>query len=172
MKDENVLNYLLNATSDELREKVRAVLEPIWSEFVEIPASKTGKYHPDVSNLRPYGLVNHTLRVIWFCERFAEEEKLDNTSRAEIAAAAILHDIGKIYYHKPGGCGDHGIDGSEMARKAGLNMNICEMIRNHMAHWEGKPLNNVYQRILAYADYLASRKEIAIAIKYFIPDGE
>jgi len=153
-------------TDSILKIKVENVLNSVWDSFPFIPASSTGKYHPKECNLVPYGLVNHTLRVLWLCKLLCEGENISGFEADKIMSAAIIHDIGKCWKHSPrfkeGVFVDHGEKGAEIAKYYELPDDVVNMVRVHMSMFEGKKLETVSERILAQADFLASRKEIRI----------
>jgi putative nucleotidyltransferase with HDIG domain len=162
VKPEVVREHLLGHIIDEdLRGKAAKVLDDVWDVFHKIPASKTGKYHPVECNRAPYGLVNHTLRVVLLCEALCREEDLDEQATDAVVTAAVIHDVGKVNFHiYPDRSCDHGEVGALMALNAGLPKDIADMVARHMGHWEGKRLVTVQDRILAWADYIASRSYI------------
>jgi len=167
IQEQEILNYLLSwidrGKPTSLQSMVEAVLQEVWHTFHKISASKTGRYHPKESNYRPYGLINHTIRVLWLAKELCREEGLNADDTDEVLAAAILHDIGKIHYYNSGwGHIDHGKLGAQKLEEHNLPKTVVQMVECHMAHWEGKELTTIQDRILAYADYLASRKEVRI----------
>lgn len=169
LSKEEVMERLLKEIihDDGLREKTRIFLSPIWSELCDIPASKTGKYHHPSENVVPYGLINHVIRGLYFMEQLCKEEGIADMD--EMTCSMILHDVGKRLYHKPRYINiDHSIEGSKEVREAGFSLEICLMVKNHMHHWDGHIPTNIKERIIAYADYLASRRELEIAgLDYF-----
>jgi len=165
LEPERVKGYLTSFVKDaDLKRKVTEVLESVWDVFHKIPSSVTKKYHPPENNISPYGLVNHTIKTAWLAEAMCYVEGVDDETRDHILAAAVLHDIGKIFYHLPHEEAkvDHGIKGAEIAYNYGLSGDIVDMIRNHMARFEDKKLGSPGTRILAYADFMASRDYITI----------
>ncbi len=165
LEPDKVKSYLLSfVKGDELKKQVSEVLESVWDVFHKIPASSTGKYHPHENNITPYGLVNHTLKTAWLAEAMCYVEGVNDEERDRILAAAVLHDIGKIFFHLPheGEDVDHGVKGAEIAYHYGLSGDIVDMIRNHMGRFEDKKLGSPGTRILAYADFMASRNYISI----------
>lgn len=153
---------LSHIVDPELREKAGKALDAVWDMFYKIPASKTGKYHPVECNRTPYGLVNHTFRVVLLCEALCREENLDDAETDLVVTAAVIHDVGKVNYHiYPDNKNiDHGAVGFILAMNMGLPKEVADMVDRHMSHWEGKKLVTVKDRILAWADYLAARSYI------------
>jgi len=103
-----------------------------------------------------------------FClaKLLCEYENLTEYETSKIIAAAVIHDIGKCWLHPPlakdGVYIDHGDKGAEIAAKYFLPDDVVNMVRVHMSMYEGKKINTVSERVLAQADFLASRKEIKI----------
>jgi putative nucleotidyltransferase with HDIG domain len=164
---EEVKQILLSwITDDILKTKVNNVLNSVWEEFHKIPASRTGKYHPKECNVVPYGLVNHTLRVLWLCKLLCEGENITGFGADKIMAAAIVHDVGKVWFHPPrvkeGEFVDHGIKSAEVAEHYELPSDVVNMVKVHMSVWEGKNVVTISERILFHADLMASRKEIKV----------
>lgn len=92
---DNELNYIM---SDTIREDTRKVLAGVPEYFWHIPASSTGKYHPDYA-LGEGGLVRHTKAAVLIahemlgCAMF--RKRFDDYMRDYIIAALILHDTYK-----------------------------------------------------------------------------
>lgn len=65
--------------------------------FWHLPASKTGKYHPEQS-LGEAGLVRHVLATIYFAKELYTCYNCTKHEKDIILSACILHDIGKAMY--------------------------------------------------------------------------
>jgi len=158
--------------NDNLKDKIMALYEKHWGIFSQIPASKTGKYHPAVANEVPYGLINHTLRVVWLVRELYKEEHCHQTEYnlqyEELVAAAFIHDIGKVAYHDPSYKQkvDHSSIAEAWAYEVGFSLRVRGMVLTHMHAWDGHDYHKLPEddqtcaRILAYADYLAAQKDI------------
>lgn len=178
----DVLKYLVKrafeSVPDVKMEKIAYnLLKPHWETFSQLPASRTGKYHPRASNVIPYGLVNHTIRVIHFAEHMCDEECIQGIDRMEIMMACLFHDIGKV----TGQLNGHADWGADYLDKEGLKEEVTDMVRYHMSHWqdfdkwdeavEGGKWTLGCQ-IVAHADYLASMKHIILTNeRFFLPRG-
>jgi putative nucleotidyltransferase with HDIG domain len=131
-----------------------------------MPPSISRKYHTKERTIK-----EHIERCLYFATMLCDEFKPSN--RLEIFEAVVLHDIGKVvtikkgkhegrYYPVTGythlkGVKDHGTEGAKLLREYGLPSSICEMVENHMSHWEKKKPTGLDQWIVAASDYLASQ---------------
>ena len=172
--EKQTLQLLLDSVMKDCNLKVMilALYEKHWGIFSRIPASKTGKYHPAVCNLVPYGLINHTLRVVWLVRELYKEEycfKADYGLKYEqLVAAAFIHDIGKISYHDSDRTSkvDHSITGVQYAEEIGFGGTITDMVLTHMHGWDDHDYHQLSvadqtcARVLAYADYLSAQRDI------------
>ncbi len=148
---------------EKLKQKTRDILlQDQHDMFFKIPASKRGSFHPEISNKIPFGLINHTLRVMYILDQMCIEENIRDIERDECMVAAIFHDIGKIQYWDPSvACNDCGTNSVKML-KGQFNDDIMNMIFHHMHHWEDKSPESIREILLAHADFIASRKEFEI----------
>ena len=169
---ENNNDSIIKYESEEL-------MSELWDDFKNIITSITGKYHPKICNIRPYGLVNHTIRVIHFAEEQCISYNLSQNKREKIMMACLFHDIGKIpYQHGISSFINHGKWGYDWLKERNVDKDVCVMVRDHMAHWEdvntwsnAKHISKDWSKltpILAYSDYLASRKNIILSHEKFM----
>lgn len=156
-----------------LKQFVIEVLNKVPVEFHYVPASSTGKHHPEQSN-GTGGLVRHILATLYFAiELFCAYGPLQDTQDV-ILASLILHDIGKVM-DEP-----HDIVAATNLRwlnKAGnpLISETIECVRWHMGRWstgstdcqehergsKNFPFDfTLTQQIVHLADYMASRKRV------------
>lgn len=140
-------------------------LREAWDLLVEFPTSKTGRYHPEISNVTPYGLVNHVIRVVHFAEHMCEEENVHGEEREIVMVAILFHDIGKCY----GKYKTHVYNGCTMLQEREFDSRIVNCVATHMSHWDRDGTLSqaieegrwgTLERIVAHSDYLASRREI------------
>lgn len=128
------------------------------------PSSSSGKYHPNDERGK-YGLVLHTCRVTKITSELCTAAEIAGSSRNDLIVAAILHDSFK--YGVQGGYHtqkDHCIIPGEQLR---INDRINELVRTHDGHWvlpEEWATADEHQRILHYADYIASRSFVHVRI--------
>jgi hypothetical protein len=150
--------------------------------FFEIPASSTGKYHPNYAQ-GEHGLVRHTKAAVRIAVEFFNDESICKFSEEDqdlIIMALVLHDGLKSgnpqeKYTRV----DHPLLISKliMEQKEKLSLNIdsirkvCSMIESHMGPWNidyktkeevlPKP-KTALERFVHMCDYLASKKILEI----------
>lgn len=167
------LSYILDPN---LKDFAKAIIEGADDYFFEVPASSSGKYHPDFARGRG-GLVRHTKAVAYFTNELIRPNiEFDEITRYDgdcLIVAAIAHDI------KKQGDGVEGHTVKEHPKLAseyikhvwadkefqdvidkGTLHYICSVIESHMGPWQEPQPKTLEQRIVFYADYIASRKEI------------
>lgn len=192
---------------------VRWVIEEkLDPAFFTVPASSTGKYHPDFAN-GDGGLVRHTVAVVEIADTLGELHEFTARQRSIVVIAALLHDACKYaarvgverwgaYSTKPHGeiaflelsenwlpeyrsIMDSGAAGiSPITDEDAESLAIAfEGVRDHMVQWAavtgaGKPVDRSpvdrplprfskargAVRVVAIADYLASRREFSIEL--------
>lgn len=189
-----IFNDILNTFENEdIKEFAIKVIDGFDPYIYHVPASSTGKYHPQYS-LGDGGLIRHTIAVVRFLNHMFGVESVANQfssrERDLLRVAAIAHDskksgdqedYEKVKYTKF----DHPIRAAAVIRKLdGLPKEeiefIAHTIESHMGQWNSdkrypdvtlpKPQDK-YQIILHLADYLASRKDIELKFEN-IPVGE
>jgi putative nucleotidyltransferase with HDIG domain len=169
------IEYLIERTfrstkiTEENKQFAKDLMTELWNKFRILPTSKTGKYHPNICNIYPYGLVNHTIRVVHFIEQQCDALNIPVSTREKILFAALFHDIGKTHpFDNKQEFAKHAKWGYDWLKERKVDEEICVMVRDHMAHWDNVDnWNNAkivtkdwneYTPIVAYSDYLASRK--------------
>lgn len=166
------LSYI---SDNKLKEFAKILLTNADEYFFEVPASSSGKYHPDFARGEG-GLVRHTKAVVYFTNEFTRPSiELGKINRYEadlLIIAALAHDIKK----QGDGVGKHTVSEhpqiaadyvDDMWNKYGQDLltdgsmdYICDVIESHMGPWS-KPVPKTHQQLLVFfADYTASRKEI------------
>ena len=158
--------------------------------FWHIPASSTGKYHPDYAATEG-GLVKHVKMAVKFAEDLLVLEQhaqlIENGHKDMIYAALILHDICKKGRSDDGDEHtrfDHPILATQLLTNVALNMygdfdhipefveKIQQMIASHMGQWHTNKYNpdvtlskprTFAQEFVHLCDYLASRKYTTMA---------
>lgn len=166
------LSYIVDS---KLKEFSKILLEYADEYFFEVPASSSGKYHPDFARGEG-GLVRHTKAVMYFTNEFTrpsiELKKIDRYTADLLVVASLAHDIKK----QGDGSGKHTVSehpkyaadyveemwekyGEDLLSEDSMNF-ICEVVESHMGPWS-KPVPKTHEQLLVfYADYTASRKEI------------
>lgn len=180
MKKIELLKREINYVKDEERRKdLKILIKLLPDYFFEIPASSTGKYHPEFA-LGEGGLLRHTKVAV----RMAYELLNNNTVGAKftdkdkdlIIMALVLHDgVKSGMEHSKYTKFDHPLLVSKliMENKDKLSLEIddvrklCSMIESHMGEWTydsyqkkevlPKP-RTAEQRFVHMCDFLASRK--------------
>ena len=179
----NKINYFKKEISyikDASRRKdIRILIGLLPEYFFEIPASSTGKYHPDFA-AGDGGLLRHTKVAVRIAHELLENNtvgwKFSDEDKDLIIMALILHKkiksgLEKEKYTKF----DHPLLVSKyiMENKDKVSMKVddlrkmCSLIESHMGEWNydkfskkevlPKP-RTAEQRFVHMCDYLASRK--------------
>lgn len=152
--------------------------------FYNVPASSTGKYHPQYA-LGPGGLLRHTVAAVRIAKdlsinlepyRSYPREKKDC-----ILSALILHDTRKHGYPTKSRYSNasHGQDLAQAIRKEKPEKNfpyfIADLVSTHMGRWNTSYNSNKAvapkpeteaQHFVHLADYLASRKYLPFDFKH------
>lgn len=150
--------------------------------FFEIPASSTGKYHPQYA-LGPGGLIRHTKAAVIISQDLLRLDMFASLRimNDEIVAALILHDCCKN--GRSGGVyttTDHPLQASKFLQETADKMcisdfpfvkTIRDLIETHMGQWTSdfktgvevlqKPSTHA-QKFVHICDYLASRKTLTV----------
>jgi hypothetical protein len=177
-----IFNKELSYIKDNnIKDSLITILDLLPSYFYEVPASSTGKYHPEFT-LGNGGLVRHTKVAVRIAIELFNDGALNNFTNKEkdlIIFALMIHDGLKCGLQKSDyTCFDHPILISNFIRenKNKLSLSdedinfICECVETHMGPWtkdyQGNevltPPHNKYQRFVHMCDYLASRKFLNI----------
>jgi len=172
-------NYIKDSKK---REDIKYLVSGLPDYFFEIPASSTGKYHPEFVSTE-HGLVKHTKVAVRIAYELLNNPGLNNFTDNEkdiIIMAIILHDgfkSGKIKekYTRF----DHPLIAASYVRenKDMLSLNddevelLANVISSHMGRWNRdfndnevlpKPKDK-YQRFVHMCDYLSSKKFINVS---------
>lgn len=173
------LNYIKNNKYVECAKKA---IELLPDYFFTIPASSTGKYHPNFAQ-GDGGLVRHTKVAVRMCYELANNNSIGYSFTSDekdlMLIALILHDgiksgIPKEKYTRF----DHPILAANLVRENqekigftdGETKFVASVIESHMGEWnkdyngnEILPLpKNKYQRFVHMCDFLASKKFIEV----------
>ncbi len=161
--------------SDEIRGITAKLIERLPDYYFVIPASSTGKYHPDYAQGKG-GLVRHTKAAVGIATELFRLESYEDIQKDKdfIIAALILHDGLK--------CGENNSEGTKaehpllMANFIKQNTEnneiankIADLVISHMGQWNTqhdsteeivpKPTTKA-QKFVHLCDYLASRKRL------------
>lgn len=188
MKSECLSKELSLIEDVKLREFITTFIEecvPVY--FYTVPASSTGKHHPQYA-LGPGGLVRHTKACVKIAEdllSLEQNETLNECYHDEIIAALIVHDTFKQGLSASGGHTrfEHPIYSAGalqlFADKFYPNLsdrvaNISAMVMSHMGQWNRsersvvqlpKPTTEM-EKFVHLCDYLASRKYLTVEVSY------
>ena len=172
-------NYIKDSKK---REDIKYLVSGLPDYFFEIPASSTGKYHPEFASTE-HGLVKHTKVAVRIAYELLNNPGLNNFTDSEkdiIIMAIILHDgfkSGKIKekYTRF----DHPILAASYVRESKYKLSLSDdevellarVISSHMGIWNKdfndneilpKPCDK-YERFVHMCDYLSSKKFINVS---------
>lgn len=167
-----------------LRDIAKRMVKDIPEYFWTIPASSSGKYHPEC-DLGTGGLVRHSIMVCRVAIDLIRSEVFikDNQVNRDIARIATLfHDCIKSGHIKEDGTYsehtvfEHPNLASEFVQEyldaGGVDdikkMMICDAIKTHMGKWCTSKYSSIildipktdFEKLIHIADYMASRKYI------------
>lgn len=154
-----------------LREKVQKVVDSFPEYFWEVPASATGKYHPEYA-LGKGGLARHTRAAVWFATQLFGIVGFSQEEMDRIIAALIIHDGWK---HGETGAG-HTVDNhAALAASRIDDPDVARLVASHMGRWNidrrtgeevaPKPVMQD-EKFVHMCDYLASRRGLSIDFDY------
>lgn len=176
----NELNYIKD---DNLNAFARELIANAEDYFFTVPASSSGKYHPQFS-LGVGGLVRHTRCVAYFAMGAGESYNFDQHTTDLLVIAALAHDIKKQGHISNGHTvREHPLYGADYVIEMQSKFpnfitkedaeKIAGAVRSHMGKWEGTrewvkdttkelfPMpKDGFEQALQMADYVASRKYI------------
>ncbi|MGN1341608.1 MAG: HD domain-containing protein [Bacilli bacterium] len=178
MEKKDYFNKEYNYIKDsKKREDLKYLVNNLPDYFFEIPASSTGKYHPEFASTT-HGLVKHTKLAVRIAYELLDNPGLNNFNDNEkdiIIMALILHDgfkSGKVQekYTRF----DHPLLVCDFIREHSSNLSLTSdeidlltnVISSHMGIWnkdyngnEVLPIpKDKYQRFVHMCDYLSSKK--------------
>ncbi len=151
---------------ERIQEWVRDCLQRAPDYFWEVPASSSGKYHPEFSQGRG-GLVRHTRAAVFIALQLFDLESFSQVEEDIAIASLILHDTCK---HGLEGA-DHTVDGhGKIAAElycsgvpvGSVRYRIGECLAAHMGRWGTPRPKNELEWFVHLCDYLASRKWVSI----------
>lgn len=184
-KSKTFENEVALVEDERLRAFINECLEAAPDYFYTMPASTTGKYHPQYS-LGEGGLVRHTKAAVKIANDLLSIEMYSKLAehKDEIIAALILHDsVKKGMDGESYTTTDHPLQASKLihnvADKKGVYdpqkiQFICSLIETHMGQWTRdfktgvevleKP-KTAEQKFVHQCDYLASRKYLTVDLE-------
>lgn len=164
--------------SEKIKNACQKMIELLPDYFFEVPASSTGKYHPEYA-LGEGGLLRHTKAAVRIAYELLNDpcigDKYTQDEKDLMIMALILHDGLKsglnhekyTRFDHPILISDYIMDNEE---ELGLEVEeiefLCDAVKTHMGSWTTdyngvevleKPKTK-YQNFVHMCDYLASRK--------------
>lgn len=195
-KKKEILKEYFNSIQDEnVKKFMEQCIETIPEYWFSVPASSTGKYHPNFA-LGSGGLMRHTIALLRFFDRLVRNtmygSPFTNREMDLLRVACLMHDsrksgsdedFAKSKYTKF----DHPMLAANVVRSIETEYItdeekeiIANAIESHMGQWNidtyGKsgielPLpTNKYQKIVHLVDYLAASKGIEVLFEGYIPE--
>lgn len=173
------LSYIKN---ERYRENAKKFIELLPDYFFEIPASSTGKYHPNFS-LGDGGLVRHTKAAVRIAYDLLNNDSIGYNFKDEekdlIIFGLLIHDGLKsglvkqkytCYDHPTLICNYLKENKDKLTFKDSEINFICSSIETHMGQWNTdyngneilKKPTNKYQRFIHMCDFLSSKKYLDI----------
>jgi len=153
----------------------RALMECVDESFFILPASATGKFHPQPSS-GVGGLVRHVKAACYIAsEMKIVVKELDHDL---VQAALILHDIGKPDW-------DHPIKAAAILKPLKkeyptIYKEVCRLIACHMGQWNNKKGEEIEfpipqkpdEMFVHMCDYISSRKGLAFIYNQYTDYSE
>jgi hypothetical protein len=171
-------DILSNIRNSHIRLFTRNCLESANEELEWIPASTSGKYHPEECTKKG-GLIVHIQRACYFGYTFIKSHQWEENIKGDILISSLLlHDIAKKgdYKNNYDAYINHPLIGAEQTRKHAQDIpeNIFRIIFNCIKYHYGPWTHKSYQKpmeqytqleYLTYlADFLSSQKTLEIKI--------
>ena len=152
-----------------LRTLAKDLLEGLPDYFYTVPASSSGKYHPQYA-LGEGGLVRHVKAAIKIALSLLELEQYKDLNRDYVIIALLLHDglkqgnsEGNTVKEHPWLAANY-VRNFDYPNKVQLG-EIASLIESHMGQWNygilPKPQSDA-QKFIHLCDYLASRKFLEV----------
>lgn len=171
----NVFEKEIETIKDKnLRKFAKVLVENADDYFFEIPASSTGKHHPEYTNIVG-GLLLHTKAVLAIVNEILQTKLFLVNDREEdlLRIAALAHDIkkngdGKTRYTVKNHPYLATLFITDVYKKHKKLLSdddvkyINDAVEKHMGKWGDKMPSNDSEKILHVADVLASRKNIEV----------
>ena len=189
-RKQRMLEYVIKIKSYVLQDFARFCLDRVPDYFWSVPASSTGKYHPEYA-LGEGGLFRHTRAALYYANEMLKLEmfsSLDNYSDL-IYFALIFHDCKKLGENSKYTLHQHPLLAVQFIKDCAKQyeqlhqgfrnyykeMNIIyDLIASHMGQWNTSRYVNIelpkpktqLQNFVHLCDYLASRKGDEVCLDY------
>ncbi len=175
---EKEINYIKN---ERIKNSLITMINKLPDYFYEVPASSTGKYHPEYATGNG-GLLRHTKAATRIAKELLDNPSLNNFTSDEkdlIIMAIILHDGLKSGLKKSEyTLFEHPILMSDYIKESENDLElthdevlfVSDAVLTHMGPWitnyKGEevltPPKTKYQRFVHMCDYLASKKFLEV----------
>ena len=160
----------VNLIKDEnLRKLTIGMLSTIPEYFYRIPASSSGKYHPQYA-LGEGGLARHTKAAVKIAESLLSLEQYKELPHDKIIMALIMHDTFKQGILESGHTvSEHPLLAASFVEHFNDEYHdtlylVAKLIKSHMGEWyEPKPVTEA-EKFVHLCDYLASRKFLEVLL--------
>lgn len=194
-KKELLKEYFNSVQDENVKKFMEQCIETIPEYWFTVPASSTGKYHPNYA-LGNGGLMRHTIALLRFFDRLVHNSMygspFTNREMDLMRVACLMHDS-----RKSGSDEDYAVNKYTRFEHPILAANvvraietefitdeekeiIANAIESHMGQWNvdtyGKskvelPLpTNKYQKLVHLVDYLAAQKGVEVLFENFIAE--
>lgn len=184
------INEIINSIeNNDMKQFINELLKTIPNYWYHAPASSSGRYHPQYA-LNDGGLLRHTVALVRFLNFTFETEmfKFDSRERDILRIAGLMHDSRKSgsqedYEKNKYTKFDHPLLAAEVVKSflgCGIIKDeeikiISNTIETHMGRWNTDKRSDIvlptpsnkYQKLLHWADYMASRKCIEMLFDGF-----
>jgi len=179
MNKQDVFEIELSYIKDkDIKKSLAIMIDKIPDYFFKIPASSTGKYHPNYAT-GDGGLVRHTKAAVRMAHELFGIYKFSEHVKDLIIMALVLHDsVKKGEDETKYTLFDHPLVAAEFIKKyqdelpmskEDINF-VCECIKSHMGRFNTSDYSDIIlpipktpeQKFVHMCDYLASRKVIDI----------
>lgn len=191
-KKELLKEYFDSVQDENVKKFMEQCIETIPEYWYTVPASSTGKYHPNYA-LGNGGLMRHTIALLRFFDRLVRNtmygSPFTNREMDLLRVACLMHDSRKSGSDEDFAVSkytkfDHPILAANVVRSIETEYitdeekeMIANAIESHMGQWNvdtyGKskvelPLpTNKYQKIVHLVDYLAAQKSVEVQFDGF-----
>lgn len=195
-KKELLKEYFDSVQDENVKKFMEQCIETIPEYWYTVPASSTGKYHPNYA-LGNGGLMRHTIALLRFFDRLVRNtmygSPFTNREMDLLRVACLMHDSRKSGSDEDFAVSkytkfDHPILAANVVRSIETEYitdeekeMIANAIESHMGQWNvdtyGKskvelPLpTNKYQKIVHLVDYLAAQKGVEVMFDGFTPEN-
>ena len=180
----------LHLENDDIKRFAETIIEAAPTYWKSVPSSSTGRYHPSYA-LGDGGLIRHTLALIRLINHTFSIKCMaagwTSRERDLVRVAGLMHDAWKSgtqeeYEKNKYTKHEHPIIAANAIMKykgCGIISDdeietIATAIETHMGEFVSSPRSDIvlpepknkFQKMLHWADYLASRKDIEIKFEY------